>query len=183
MREQPTLNRLERGIHMPDDNTPAPEGDEGKTSDEGKQEFRSPKDQAEFDSMVAGRLARERGKFADYDALREKASKFDELAEKNKTESEKLTDKLTATEQRALAAELNAARMEVAVELGLNPSQAKRLVGNNKDELLADAKTSIEDGTFKVAEGPRRPNPNPDQGKTSTEKSDPDAWLRDLARK
>lgn len=34
--------------------------------------------QAEMDSIIEGRLARERQKYADYDDLKEKASKYDE---------------------------------------------------------------------------------------------------------
>src|SRR5215470_14375105 len=45
--------------------------------------------QADVDRIVADRLGRERGKYADYDDLKTKASQFDELAEKNRTEAEK----------------------------------------------------------------------------------------------
>lgn len=52
--------------------------------------------QAEVDAIVGDRLKRERTKFADYDALKEKASKFDEIEEANKTELQRATEKAEA---------------------------------------------------------------------------------------
>ena len=49
--------------------------------------------QAEMDSIIEGRLARERQKYADYDDLKEKASKYDEYQAQNKTELQKEKEK------------------------------------------------------------------------------------------
>lgn len=108
--------------------------------------------------------------------------KAKELEDANKSETERLTEQLTAAEARAAKAELDHARVEVAAAKGLTVAQSKRLVGTTKDELEADADASIADGTF-VVDGARRPKPDDDQGKESTAKGDPDAWLRDAARK
>lgn len=51
-------------------------------------EFVAPKDQEEFDRMVGARLARERAKFGDYDDLKAKASKLDEMEAAGRTELE-----------------------------------------------------------------------------------------------
>lgn len=63
--------------------------------------------QAEMDSIIEGRLARERQKYSDYDSLKEKAGKYDEYQEKSKTELQKekeksdaLLAKLTALEKK-----------------------------------------------------------------------------------
>jgi hypothetical protein len=61
------------------------------------------------------------------------------LRDQEKSEGEKLADKLTAAEQRAVGAEQRALRMEVAQAKGLTASQAKRLVGATQEELEADA--------------------------------------------
>lgn len=151
---------------MPEENNdpkpdPKPEPDDGKTYSK-----------TELEAIVEKRLARERGKYSDYDELKAKAGKFDELEAKNKGAEQQLTEKATAAEQRAAAAELNLARMEVAAEKGLTPTQAKRLVGTNKEELASDADASIEDGTFKVADGPKPPpgqKPKPDLKPGSTD--------------
>lgn len=49
--------------------------------------------QEELDSIVRDRLSREHAKFADYEMLKNKAAKFDELEEKNKTDLQKANDK------------------------------------------------------------------------------------------
>lgn len=58
--------------------------------------------QAEVDSIVEGRLAREREKNADYDSLKDKAGKYDEMQAKGKTDLEKEKEKCNSLE-----AELN----------------------------------------------------------------------------
>ena len=67
------------------------------------------------------------------------AAKYRELEEANKSETQKLTERLTAAEKRAQDAELNALRLEVAISKGLPPVLAKRLIGATKEELEADA--------------------------------------------
>jgi Spy/CpxP family protein refolding chaperone len=62
-----------------------------------------------------------------------------EFEDRDKSDSEKLTDRLTAAEQRAMQAEQEAARLQVAYAKGLTPAQAKRLVGSTVEELEADA--------------------------------------------
>ena len=42
--------------------------------------------QAEVDAIVGDRLKRDRAKYSDYDDLKAKAAKFDELEEANKSE-------------------------------------------------------------------------------------------------
>lgn len=49
--------------------------------------------QSEVDSIVKDRLTRERAKFPDYDDLKAKAARLDELEEASKTELQKATDR------------------------------------------------------------------------------------------
>lgn len=67
--------------------------------------------QTELDKIVGERLAREREKYADYDAIKEKASKLDSMEEASKSELQKITEKATALET-----ELNALKKEKEVE-------------------------------------------------------------------
>ena len=55
--------------------------------------------QAEVDIIVKDRLKRDREKYADYDALKEKASKFDELEAANKSELEKALEKANSLQK------------------------------------------------------------------------------------
>jgi hypothetical protein len=58
--------------------------------------------QAELDEIIKDRLAREKGKYADYEELKAKATKFDEAEEAAKSELQKAIEKAEAAE-----AELN----------------------------------------------------------------------------
>lgn len=126
---------------MSEDNNDADKG--GKQ--DGKDEFKAPASQEEFDRMVGPRLERERAKFADYDDLKAKASKFDEVEEANKTELQKAADRATEAEKERDSLRLATARAEVALSKGLTASQAKRLVGATKEELEADADELLAD--------------------------------------
>lgn len=109
--------------------------------------FTPPANQAELNKIISDRVTRERAKFGDYGDLKSKAEKFDELDQASKTEQERLTERATAAEKRADALEVRALRLEVAAENGLTTAQAKRLVGETRDELEADAKELLD--TFK----------------------------------
>lgn len=62
----------------------------------------------------------------------------------NKSDQDKLSERATAAESRAAEAEARALRLEIAHEKGLTPAQARRLVGNTKEELEADAEELLE---------------------------------------
>lgn len=70
---------------MSDEGTPPEGGQDGK-ADKG---FTPPASQDELNRIIEARLARERGKFADYDDLREKATKFDEAQQASLSEIER----------------------------------------------------------------------------------------------
>jgi len=125
---------------MPEEQKKETAVDEG-----GKDQFKAPASQEEFDRMVGARLERERAKFADYDDLKAKASKYDEVDEANKTELQKAVERAEAAEKKLTPAEAKATRLEVALEKGLTATQAKRLVGSTKEELEADADELLAD--------------------------------------
>lgn len=81
------------------------------------------------------------------------AAKAKELEDANKTEAEKLTDRATAAEKKATDAEGELMRLRVAIDKGLTPKQAARLVGTTEEELEADADELLESfgGTKKPA--------------------------------
>lgn len=79
--------------------------------------------QAEVDAIVGDRLKRDRAKYSDYDDLKAKAAKFDELEEANKSELQKAVE-LNQTLQTELDALKNAnalrdIRSKVAEETGV----------------------------------------------------------------
>lgn len=76
-------------------------------------------------------------------------ARLKEFEDRDKTESTRATERAEAAEKRAAEAEARALRLEVASEKGLTPAQAKRLVGDSREELEADAQELLD--TFKPA--------------------------------
>lgn len=93
--------------------------------------------QSELDKIVQKRVAEER---ANIDELKEKASKFDEMEEANKTELEKAHEKAEELQKKLdsieKANQLNAIRQKVAEETGVNASY---LNGSTEEECRAIA--------------------------------------------
>lgn len=97
--------------------------------------------QAEVDKLIRDRLARERGKYADYDDLKAKAAE----ADKGKTQIDRIEAQLAEMTKQA---EKNAREVlirDVADELGISVKQAKRLSGSTREELLADGREFLEE--------------------------------------
>ena len=93
--------------------------------------------QAQLDSIVNKRLEQERAKFGDYEELKAKAGKMDEIEEAQKTELQKASDKA-----KALQDELNALKKANEIR-GIRDEVAKTM--NIPAELLtADTKESCE---------------------------------------
>lgn len=104
--------------------------------------------------------------------LRAKAAKVDELEAGTKSEQQRLTDELTEAKTRADTAEHGLIKFQVAAEVGLDLDWASRLEGEDRDELLEDAKKVKAMTTQKPqTTNQRRPDPNAGQagsGKSST---------------
>ncbi|HKY57669.1 MAG TPA: hypothetical protein VJL80_06500 [Aeromicrobium sp.] len=114
--------------------------------------------QADVDRIVTERLKREReatkAKYADYDDLKAKAGTATTLEER-----------VAEIERQSKESEARALRAEVANAKGLTPTQAKRLVGNTKEELEADADELLKDIGAQKKQGNHVPregnNPKP----------------------
>ena len=91
--------------------------------------------QTELDHIVGERLAREREKYSDYEALKEKASRLDNIEESQKSELQKATERASAAEAELAALKKAAALREmkekVAAETGV---PANLLTGESEDE-------------------------------------------------
>jgi hypothetical protein len=92
--------------------------------------------QDQFDKILGQRLSRERAKYADYDEVKAKAGKLDEIEQANKTELQKLQERADAAEKRASKAEKESVRAAVASAKGVPVSS---LSGDTREELEASA--------------------------------------------
>lgn len=97
--------------------------------------------QDELNAIVGDRLKRERDKYADYEALKEKALKLDELEEASKTELQKATERAQQLEAELnglkKAEELRKLKEAVANEFGV---PANVLSGEDEESLKSQAK-------------------------------------------
>ena len=97
--------------------------------------------QAEVDAIINGRFGRMMEKYKDYDDLKAKAEKFDQIEEESKSELQKATeraDSLQAELDKMKTAEkVRAFREEVSKETGV---PAHLLHGASKEECEAQAK-------------------------------------------
>jgi hypothetical protein len=138
--------------------------------------------QAELDAAIRDRLQRQRDKYADYDKLKADAEKLATIEAANKTEAEKLAERVQKAEQaaqdatskaraRILAAELRA----VATELGFtDPADAGRLLDAAALEVNDNGEVpGLKDALSKLAEAkpyllksraPSLPSTNPGNG-------------------
>ena len=101
--------------------------------------------QDEVNSIVNDRLKRERAKYEDYDALKAKASKLDELEEANKTELQKANDRAAALEAELTALKsansIREIREKVSAETGI---PANLLTADTEEECREQAKAISE---------------------------------------
>lgn len=96
--------------------------------------------QAELDSIINERLQRERSKYADYSALKEKADSYDQYVEANKSELQKAQEKSAALQKELdglkQAAAVKAIKEKVAKDTGV---PAELLTGTTEEECKAQA--------------------------------------------
>lgn len=101
--------------------------------------------QSQMDAIISDRLARERGKYADYEDLKSKAAQFDEAQEKGKTELQKATEKAAALQAQVdaftRADELRKIRTKVSTDTGV---PADLLSGETEEDCTAQAKRILE---------------------------------------
>lgn len=107
--------------------------------------------QAELDQIVKERLTREHEKYRDFETLKEKAAKLDEIEAKGKSELEKITEKNVKLEKELEALKkadsIRTVRDKVAAETGV---PATLLSGETEDDCKEQAKAILE---FKSSEG------------------------------
>jgi hypothetical protein len=111
--------------------------------------------QADVDRIVADRLTREKGKYADYDELKAKAEKFDQLEASSKSDLEKEREARQKAEKEAADAKAASLKLEVAAEKGV---KARWLSGTTREELEAAADEYLADHP---PAGGEKPPPKP----------------------
>ena len=142
--------------------------------------------QADVDSIVTTRLAREKEKYADYDTLKAAAAKLAELEKANLTEAERLKAEISAATQRAEAAELEAAaaavnvmKTQLLLAASLPVDLVERVRGTTEEEIKAD----IELLKPLIKGAPKTPGSKVPPAGTQYQEPEAGAYGRDLAKK
>ena len=101
--------------------------------------------QSELNTIISDRLKRESEKYADYETLKEKASRFDEIEEASKTELQKANERAAKLEtelsQLRKNEEIRTIREKVATEHGI---PASLLSGDSEETCTEQAKALLE---------------------------------------
>lgn len=101
--------------------------------------------QDELNAIVNDRLGREKAKYGDYEAMKAKAAKLDEIEEASKSELQKANEKATALEDELKtlkkANEIRSIRDEVAKEMNV---PANLLTAETKEDCMVQAKSLLE---------------------------------------
>lgn len=131
---------------MPDDVVvDAPEGQGGNSTTSVETpdatEFKPITSQQELNAALKDRLERERAKFKDYNDIKAKASKLDEIEQANLSELEKASGRITTAESERDTAKAEALRLRIAVTHNISLEDADLfLTGTDEETLTAQAK-------------------------------------------
>ena len=111
--------------------------------------------QDELKAILNDRLGRERQKYSDYEDLKSKAAKLDEIEEASKSELQKATEKATSLQKELDAMKkadsIRQIREKVSQENGI---PANLLTGETEEACLSQAQALLE---FKKAQSPNYP--------------------------
>ena len=132
--------------------------------------------QEELDSIIEGRLARERQKYADYEDLRAKASKYDEYQEQSKTELQKEKEKSDALQAKLTALEKEGTVRQVREKVAKDTSvPAELLTGEDEESCKKQAEAILKFAKPKNYAGTRS------RAKKITEHHEADDAMREFA--
>lgn len=118
-----------------------PTTDDGTKTTDPEPTFTRAQFAKELNRQVRDKVAAALAEYGDLDELKAKAAE----ADKQKTQLDRIEEKLAASEQRAAKAERSSLVRDVAEELGISVRLASKLEGTTKSELLADGREMIDD--------------------------------------
>lgn len=99
--------------------------------------------QEEVNAIIGERIGREREKYADYEALKEKAVKFDEMEEASKTELQRATEKAAALETELLTIKKSNEVREVREKVAKDTGVPAHLLSGETEEACMDQAYAI----------------------------------------
>ena len=98
--------------------------------------FTPPASQEDLNRIIEKRLERERAKYGDYDDLKAKAARLDDIEAATKTEAEKQAERVAAAEKAAADAKAEALRFRVAAKFQVSDEDAELFLTGTDEETL-----------------------------------------------
>ena len=148
--------------------------DQGGGEDSGK-EFKPITSQDELNRIIGERV--KRAKPADYDDLKAKADRLDQIEQANKTEAEKTAERIAKLEQELNSTRATALRARVQAKHGISDEDAELfLTATDEDTLTKQAERLAQRAADRAKNGNRAPL----QGRTPTASDGGDG--REVAR-
>lgn len=146
---------------------------DGKTTSEttsgAGDEFKAITSQDELNEVIGKRLERERSRFADYDDLKAKAGRLDEIEAANKSDLEKAQEAAAAAQAERDKAVADALRLRIAAKHGISDEDADLfLTGLDEETLSAQAERLAAREADRKKTGARVPS----EGRSSTPAAD-----------
>lgn len=119
---------------MADDAQKTPEQKNGGNGD-----FTPPATQEELNAIIKARIERERKKFEDYDELKAKAARLDEIEEANRSDLEKAVRRAEKAEKEAAELRKALSLRAIADEFGIGKDDLDFIDGPDEDTIRAKA--------------------------------------------
>lgn len=146
------------------------DGNTAGTTSTGDDTFTPITSQEQLNQLLGARLERERAKFGDYDDLKAKASRLDEIEEANKSELQRAQDAANAAAAERDQAKAEALRLKVAVKHGISADDAELfLTGLDEQTLEAQAKRLAEREADRKKNGAVVPGEGPGSNKPASD--------------
>lgn len=121
--------------------------------------------QSEMNAILADRLARERGKYADYEALKAKAKKYDEAEEAGKSELQKANERADGLQKQLDSLTRAAALREMRARVAQKTNVPEALLSADTEEACtAQAKAILKfarSGEYPVLQDGGEPDKRP----------------------
>lgn len=143
---------------MSDENAPQGADEGGNNSG-----WTPPASQEELNRIIAERISREKAKYADYNDLKSKASKYDELDAASKSELERANERAAQAERERDAIQSETLRLSVIARHQIPADYHEFIVGGSEEDLEAKAQKVLTLISNKTSDSPF-PKADPSQG-------------------
>jgi hypothetical protein len=164
---------------------PNPESAPENGGADGGTEFKPITSQDELNRALADRLARERAKYADYKDVKAKADRLDQIEAANKTEAEKVAERIAALEADNQRIQTESLRLRIAAKHGISTEPGKDGEPSDADLFLtgtdeASMTRQAQRLSAQVADRKKQSNVVPSEGKATPPPADDE--MRGFAR-